>query len=283
LKANRFRDDLHGRTLVMFFEKASTRTRLSFEIGMTQLGGHAVYLDRESSQLSRGESIRDTAEVVSRYADILMARVFAHSTLEGLAEHASIPVINGLSDREHPMQTMADLMTIREHKGSLEDLRVAYIGDGNNNVTHSLLLACSMVGADIRVAAPPELAPDKGMVELARKNAASTGSSVVITESPAEAAESADVLYADVWVSMGQDSQREERMRLLKPYQINGAVAEKADSGYIFMHCLPQHVGDEVSEDVAYGNHSVIFDQAENRLHVQKAMMLFLLKGDRDG
>lgn len=273
-------DRLRGQSLVMFFEKSSTRTRLSFEIGMTQLGGHAVYLDRESSQLSRGESIRDTAQVVSRYADVLMARVFAHSTVEELARYASIPVINGLSDAEHPMQSMGDLLTIRDHKGRLEGVKVAYIGDGDNNVAHSLLLACTRVGADIAVASPAELRPDPVFVDLARQNADETGSNVFITDDPGRAAEDADVLYTDVWVSMGQETERQERLTTLSSYQINGPLAAKAKPDYIFMHCLPQHVGDEVTEDVSYSSHSVIFDQAENRLHVQKAVILFLLKGE---
>jgi ornithine carbamoyltransferase len=271
-------DQLKGRTMVMFFEKTSTRTRLSFEIGMAQLGGHAVYLDRDSSQLSRGESIRDTALVVSRYADIMMARVNADATVRELAAHATIPVINGLSDLEHPMQTMGDLLTIRDHKGELKGLRVAYVGDGNNNVTHSLLLACSLVGANISVASPAELQPDQRYVELARVNAAATGLEVTITRDPIEAVEQADVIYTDVWISMGRESERDQRLRLLRPYQVNGALARHAKPDYIFMHCLPQHIDDEVTENVAYGPNSVIFDQAENRLHIQKAMILFLLE-----
>lgn len=280
LKQTPIRDDLHGRTLVMFFEKASTRTRLSFEIGMTQLGGHAVYLDRESSQLSRGESIRDTAMVASRYADILMARVYAHTTLLELSSNATVPVINGLSGAEHPMQTMGDLMTIREASKELVGRKLAYVGDGNNNVTHSLLLACSLVGMDVRVAAPEQLQPDHAYVDLARRNARKSGSQVILTNSPEEAVDSADVVYTDVWVSMGRESEREQRLALLRPYQVNESLVRHAAEDFIFMHCLPQHVGDEVTEEVAYGPHSLIFDQAENRLHIQKAVILFLLEGD---
>jgi ornithine carbamoyltransferase len=269
---------LQGRSMVMFFEKSSTRTRLSFEIGMTQLGGHAVYLDRESSQLSRGESLRDTAEVVSRYADIMMARVNSHASLEQLAKNASIPVINGLSDREHPTQTMADMFTILEHKGRLEGLTLAYVGDGNNNVTHSLLLACSLLGVNVRVAAPEALAPASEYVELARLNARRHPTEVQVTTDPEEAVREADVIYTDVWVSMGREAERANRLELLQDYQVNANLVRGAKAEYIFMHCLPQHIGDEVTEDVAYSGHSVIFDQAENRLHVQKAIILFLLE-----
>ncbi len=212
---------LSGRSMVMFFEKTSTRTRLSFEIGMTQLGGHAVYFDRESSQLSRGESIRDTAEVLSRYADFVMARVQSHETVAELARYASVPVINGLSDREHPTQTTSDLFTIRDHLGRLEGVNVAYIGDASNNVAHSLLLACSRVGANIRVASPFQLRPDPLVVEAAKSNASASGSHVVTYEDPAKAASGADVIYTDVWVSMGQESQRDWRIAQLRPYQIN--------------------------------------------------------------
>lgn len=265
--------------MVMFFQKTSTRTRLSFEIGMTQLGGHAVFLDRDSSQLSRGESIRDTAAVVSRYADILMARVDLHSTLEELARHACIPVINGLSDLEHPMQSMGDLLTIRDRKGRLDGVRLAYVGDGNNNVTHSLLLACSLVGADIAVASPARLSPDPRFVDQAHKNAQVSGSRVTVTEDPVEAVRDADVVYTDVWISMGREADRDRRLSQLRRYQVNSSLTQGAKRDYIFMHCLPQHVGDEVAEEIAYGPHSVIFDQAESRLHVQKAMILFLLGG----
>lgn len=267
--------------MVMFFEKASTRTRLSFEIGMTQLGGHAVYLDRESSQLSRGESLRDTAQVVSRYADILMARVMRHGTLTELAADATIPVINGLSDREHPMQSMGDLLTMRDHKGTLAGVKVAYVGDGNNNVTHSLMLACGRMGAHIAVASPEDLAPEPSVVRAAQENGARSGGQVTVTTVPEEAVEGAGVIYTDVWVSMGREEERDSRLASLRPYQVNEDLTARAAKDFIFMHCLPQHVGYEVSQAVAYGPHSVIFDQAENRLHVQKAMILYLLEGAR--
>ncbi len=276
LQRNPFQDHLRSRTLVMFFEKTSTRTRLSFEIGMTQLGGHAVYLDRDSSQLSRGESVRDTAGVLSRYADMLMARVFRHQTLEELAAHASIPVINGLSDREHPMQTMSDLMTIHQHKGKLEGLTLAYIGDGANNVANSLLLACALTGISIRIGAPPGLQPDEDYRRSAEELGRNTGAAVSVTEDPVAAVRDADIVYTDTWISMGQEAERQDRLRRLAPYQVNDELCASADSDFVFMHCLPQHIGEEVSASVAYGPHSVIFDQAENRLHMQKAIMLFL-------
>jgi ornithine carbamoyltransferase len=261
----------------MFFEKASTRTRLSFEIGMTQLGGHAVYLDRESSQLSRGESISDTARVVSRYADIMMARVNAHATVAGLAGAASIPVINGLSDEEHPCQSMADLFTIAEHKGRVEGLTIAYVGDGNNNVTHSLMLGVTQLGAHIRVGAPASLQPEPKYVEMAERNASACGGSVRVTTDAVQAVSGADVIYTDVWVSMGRETGRDERISILEPYRVDGNLARHAAPNYLFMHCLPAHIGEEVTEDIAYGPNSVIFDEAENRLHVQKALMVFLL------
>jgi ornithine carbamoyltransferase len=277
LKGSKFLPILQDRSLVMFFEKASTRTRLSFEIGMTQLGGHAVYLDRESSQLSRGESISDTAQVVSRYADIMMARVNAHQTVVGLAQAASIPVINGLSDEEHPCQSVADLFTMVERKGRVEGLTVAYVGDGNNNVTHSLMLGVAQLGGHMRVAAPPSLQPDSRYVEMAERIAGESGGSVGITADPVEAVSGADVIYTDVWVSMGRESGRAERIATLEPYRVDKNLAGHAAPDFIFMHCLPAHIGEEVTEEVAYGPNSVIFDEAENRLHVQKALMVYLL------
>lgn len=279
LKRQPIQDDMRGRSLVMFFEKTSTRTRLSFEIGMTQLGGHAVFLDKESSQLSRGESLRDTAEVVSRYADVLMARVYSHETVQELARWATIPVINGLSDAEHPCQTLADLYTIQEHKGRLNDLRIVYVGDGANNVAHSLLLGGTLFGAHVTVASPPALQPQPTYVDSARRNAQRYGGSVTITADATSAAQDADVIYTDVWVSMGQEAERGRRLSLLRPYQINPALTAAANGDFIFMHCLPAHIDEEVTGEVAYGPHSVIFDQAENRLHVQKALVLFLIRG----
>jgi ornithine carbamoyltransferase len=276
LKRDRFCTALPGRTLVMFFEKTSTRTRLSFEIGMTQLGGHAVYLDRDSSQLSRGESIEDTARVVSRYGDLMMARVYAHETVAALAANASIPVINGLSDAEHPCQSMADLFTISEHRRQMATTQIAYVGDGNNNVTHSLMIGAAMLGAHITVASPRQLQPDAAFAERARRIGRDSDADVAITDDPVQAVQGADVVYTDVWVSMGRESDRKDRLAMLQPYQVNAELVRHARPDYLFMHCLPAHVGEEVTPEVAYGPNSVIFDQAENRLHVQKALILFL-------
>jgi ornithine carbamoyltransferase len=278
MKPVRFSNDLAGRSLVMFFEKSSTRTRLSFEVGMTQMGGHAIYLDRESSQFSRGESLADMAQVVSRYADLMMARVYAHSTVEELAKYSSIPVLNGLSDDEHPCQTMADFFTIVECRGQLAGLKLAFVGDGANNVTHSLLIGAAQLGINMAVGSPTELRPDKRFVELAQEKARTTGAQVIVTENAAEAVREADVVYTDVWVSMGRVTDKERRLELLHPYQVNAELISYAKPDFIFMHCLPAHIGEEVTSDVAYGPNSVIFDQAENRLHVQKALMLFLLE-----
>jgi ornithine carbamoyltransferase len=221
--------------------------------------------------------------VVSRYADLLMARVYAHTTVEELAEHATIPVINGLSDAEHPCQSMADLFTIWEHKGKVEGLRVAYVGDGDNNVTHSLLLGAAQLGAHMVVASPPSLSPEERYVEQAEAYARTSGGSVDVTDDPQKAVQEADVVYSDVWVSMGRESERAERIELLTPYQVNESLVSHAKPDYLFMHCLPAHIGEEVTADVAYGPNSVIFDEAENRLHVQKALMLFLLQSDEGG
>lgn len=278
LKPARYEPRLLGRTLVMFFEKSSTRTRLSFEIGMTQLGGHAIFMDRDSSQLSRGESIEDTARVISRYADLIMARVNDHRTVATLADHASIPVINGLSDREHPCQSMTDLFTIWTCLGRTEGVKIAYVGDGRNNVTHSLMLAATQLGASIAVASPPELQPDASFVEAARRNGEASGATVTLTDAPADAVRDAKVVYTDVWVSMGHDDERDHRLRLLSPYRVDGRLMDRAASNAIFMHCLPAHIGEEVTAEVAYGPRSVLFEQAENRLHVQKAIMLFLME-----
>jgi ornithine carbamoyltransferase len=277
MKRDKISRIMAGRSLVMFFEKASTRTRLSFEIGMGQMGGQAVHLDRDSSQLARGESIADTARVVSRYADLIMARVFLHSTVQGLAEHATIPVINGLSDDEHPCQSLTDLFTIAEHKGQVRGIKITFVGDGNNNVTHSLMLGATLLGAHITVAAPAELQPQARYVDLAEANARATGGSVRVMTDPIEAVRGADVLYADVWVSMGREADMEYRIDLLRAYQVNNDLIRIAGDDCIFMHCLPAHIDEEVTADVAYGPRSVIFDQAENRLHIQKALMEFLL------
>ena len=272
---------LAGRSLVMFFEKSSTRTRLSFEIGMTQLGGHAVYLDIGTSQVSRGESLEDTARVVSRYADMIMARVNSHDTLERLAANSAIPVINGLSDAEHPCQSMTDLFTIMEHKGRLAGLKISYVGDGNNNVAHSLMVGAALLGAHVALACPQGLQPQSKYVELAMRHASDTGGLASLTSDPIEAVRDADVVYTDVWISMGREAERAERLAALTEFRVSASLTQHAKPDFVFMHCLPAHVGEEVTPDVAYGEHSVIFDQAENRLHVQKALMMFLLTASK--
>ncbi len=276
LKSNRFSPELVGRTLVMFFEKSSTRTRLSFEAGMTQLGGHAIYVDWKTSHLASGESLEDTARVVSRYADLIVARVNYHSTVSALAGSATVPVINGLSDVEHPCQSLTDLFTIEEKKGDIAGLRVAYIGDGNNNVTHSLMLGIAQLGGHMRIAAPTFLQPDPEHVSRAREYAAISGGTVTIVKEPLAAVDGADVIYTDIWVSMGREADRARRFELLRGYAVTSELTSRAAQDFIFMHCLPAHIGEEVTAEVAYGPHSVIFEQAENRLHVQKALMLFL-------
>jgi ornithine carbamoyltransferase len=267
---------LKGKTLAMIFEKPSTRTRVSFEVGMWQLGGYALYLSSNDLQLGRGESIADTARTISRYASGMMARVFAHQTILDLIQYASVPVINGLSDFSHPCQGLADLFTVYEKKGRLEGLKLAYIGDGNN-VAHSLIEGSSKMGMNIILACPNGYEPDSKVVAQGRKEARKNGSEVKVTNDPKEAVKGADVIYTDVWTSMGQEKEKAERIKILKPYQINSKMVKGAKEDYIFMHCLPAHRGEEVTDEVADSKNSVIFDQAENRLHTQKALMALVM------
>jgi len=267
---------LKGKTLGMIFEKPSTRTRVSFEVGMWQLGGYALYLSASDLQLGRGESVADTARVLSRYVDGIMARVFAHQTILDLAKYARVPVINGLSDLTHPCQGLADLFTIYEKKGRLSGLKLAYVGDGNN-VAHSLLYGCSKVGMDITLACPRRYGPSPEVILRAREAGKKSGCEVRVTKDPKEAVKGADIVYTDVWASMGKEKEREERVRILKPYQVNGKLVREAQEDYIFMHCLPAHRGEEVTDEVADSENSVIFDQAENRLHTQKALMALVM------
>jgi ornithine carbamoyltransferase len=257
----------------MIFQKPSTRTRVSFEVGMYQLGGLALHLSAADLQLGRGETIKDTAHVLSRYLDAIMIRTFAQADVEELAEHASIPVINGLTDSAHPCQALADVLTIRERFGRLEGLRVAYLGDGNN-VCASLMVACAKLGLEFSAATPPGYGPPEDVVRTARE----AGGTVELTEDPHEAAAGADVLYTDVWTSMGQDEERERRLRDLQGYGIDAALLARADEDAIVLHCLPAHYGEEISEDVLYGAHSAVWDQAENRLHAQKALLALVIR-----
>jgi ornithine carbamoyltransferase len=263
---------LPGRALGMIFQKPSTRTRVSFEVGIAQLGGFGLYLAASDLQLGRGETLRDTATVLSRYLDGLMIRTFAQDDVEELARHASIPVINGLTDSAHPCQALADVMTIRERLGRLEDVTVAYLGDGNN-VCASLMVACAKLGAAFRAATPEAYEPDPRVVELARE----TGGSVELLRDPREAARGADVLYTDVWTSMGQEEERERRLRDLAGFGIDGELVALAGEDAIVLHCLPAHYGEEITEDVLYGPQSAVWDQAENRLHAQKALMALVI------
>lgn len=263
---------LKGKTLGMIFEKSSTRTRVSFETGMYQLGGQALFLSKNDLQIGRGEPIRDTARVLSRYLDGIMIRTFRQSTLEELAEYASVPVINALTDLLHPCQVLADLLTIREHMGQYKGKKLAYIGDGNN-MAHSLLYGCAKVGMDVAIASPTGYKPAEEVVKNALADAAVSGSAVTITGDVHEAAAGADVLYTDVWTSMGEEAQREQRLKDLAGYQINASLLAEANGGCIVMHCLPAHRGEEITEDVLEAQADVIFDEAENRLHVQKAVM----------
>jgi ornithine carbamoyltransferase len=263
---------LAGRTLAMIFQKPSTRTRVSFEVGMTQLGGHALYLAAGDLQLGRGETLRDTATVLSRYVDGIMIRTFAQDDVEELARHASIPVINGLTDTAHPCQALADVMTIRERLGRLEGVRVAYLGDGNN-VCASLMVACAKLGADFAAATPEGYEPDEGVVRIARE----AGGNVEVVHDPRAATAGADVLYTDVWTSMGQDEERERRLRDLAGFGIDADLLATAADDAIVLHCLPAHYGEEITEDVLYGPQSAVWDEAENRLHAQKALLALVV------
>lgn len=269
---------LKGKTLGMIFSKSSTRTRVSFEVGMYQLGGHALFLSSNDIQLGRGESIFDTAQVLSRFIDGIMIRTFKHSDVEELAEYGSIPVINGLTDSEHPCQILSDLFTVYEEKGNLKGLKLAYIGDGNN-IANSLLHGCTKVGMDISIASPKGYQCDERIVNEAIEIAKNTGSKVVLTEDPEEAIINADVVYTDTWVSMGQESEKEERLKIFMPYQVNSSLFAKAKDDAVFLHCLPAYRGLEVTSEIIDGPHSRIFDEAENRLHVQKAIMALLMGG----
>ncbi len=260
-------EDLRGKTAALLFEKPSTRTRVSFEVGIFQMGGYPLYMDASTTQLSRGETVRDMALVMSRYVDLFIARVYSHSFLEEFARWSSIPVINALSDRFHPCQALADVLTMEEKKTG--KLKVAFVGDGNNNVTHSLMLAACMLGHEVWVGCPKKYAPEKDVVKAA--------GNVVVTEDPVEAVDDADVVYTDVWVSMGRED-REERLEAFKEYQVNSRLVSHAKKNYIFMHCLPAHIGQEVTEDVIYSKNSVVFDQAENRLHAQKGLIRYLMR-----
>ena len=264
---------LRGRTLAMVFQKPSNRTRVSFEVGMYQLGGHALHLSPEEIQIGKRETPSDTGRVLARYIDAIMVRTFDHGDLEELAGAADVPVVNGLSDDHHPCQALADLMTVREELGTLEGTEIAYVGDGNN-VAHSLAIACALTGAELTIAHPEGHGPDAEIMDLAE----TLGAAPRLTVDPTEAARGASVIYTDVWASMGQEAEAEERKQLFAPYQVDESLMDLAAEDAIFLHCLPAHRGEEVTAEVIDGPRSRVFDQAENRLHAQKAL-LYLLMG----
>lgn len=269
---------LDGKVLGMIFTKSSTRTRVSFETGMYQLGGYPIFLSSNDIQLGRGESIYDTANVMSRFVDGIMIRTYAHQDVLDLARFGQVPVINGLTDLLHPCQVMADLMTVYEHKGKLEGLKMAYIGDGNN-MANSLLYGCAKAGMDISVATPKGYEPNAEVVANAKEDAKQTGSNIVVTYDPVEAMSGADVVCTDTWVSMGQEAEKAERIKIFKDYQVNTKLFAKSNDDSIFIHCLPAYRGYEVTEDIIDGPRSVIFDEAENRLHAQKAVLAAVMGG----
>jgi ornithine carbamoyltransferase len=267
-----YKGHLSGRIMAMLFEKPSLRTRGTFEIGMVQLGGHALYFGPSEIGLGKREAVKDVAQNLSRWVDVVMARVFAHQSLVELAENGTVPVINGLSDFEHPCQAMGDFLTLSEHIESLESATLAWVGDGNN-VVHSLLFGAALLGVTLRIGTPAGYEPDSDVVQKARD----LGGQVVLTNDAAEAVAGADAVYTDVWASMGQEEEAAERARLFRPFQVNEGLMSNANSGALFMHCLPAHRGDEVTDGVMDSPESIVFDQAENRLHIQKAIILNLL------
>jgi ornithine carbamoyltransferase len=264
---------LDGKTLAMIFEKASTRTHISFEVGMNELGGHALFLNARDMQIWRGEEIRDTARAASRYVSAIMIRAYKHSTIEEFAKYATIPVINGLSDLEHPCQLLADIMTMREHFGSLSDLNVAWVGDGNN-VCNSLILSTVLTGYDVTIATPKGYEPEAAFV----KKANALGGKVKLVRKPEDAAKNADVIVTDTWISMGDDEEKEVRMKVFKQYTVDAPLLHLASPGARVLHCLPAHRGQEITDEVMEGGQSLVWDEAENRLHAQKALLVRLLK-----
>jgi ornithine carbamoyltransferase len=267
---------LKGKVLAMIFEKSSTRTRVSFEVGMIELGGFAVTLNSKDLQMGRGETVADTARVLSRYVDGIMYRAYEHSMVLELAKYATVPVINGLDNFEHPCQIMADLLTVKERFGQFKGIKMAYVGDGNN-VCNSLMLGCAMVGMDLACGCPPGYEPDPEVTKRAKAIAKANGCRLSIVESPKEAAEGADIVYTDVWVSMGQEEEQRVREKVFRPYQVNAELLAGAHERAIVMHCLPAHRGMEITDDIIDSERSVVLDQAENRLHAQKAIMVALM------
>jgi ornithine carbamoyltransferase len=277
-RASDFRRALAGKQMVMFFEKPSLRTRLTFEAGMVSLGGTAMFVDQTHERLDAREKLSDVAHNLERWVDLIVLRTFSQQTIEGMAEHAGVPVINALSDLEHPCQALADYLTLLERFGEVKNRCLAYVGDGNN-VAHSLLLTCACLGSSIRVATPPGYAPDPQIVSDAREIAKETGADIQLLTDPREAVAGVDAIYTDAWTSMGQEKEEGERARIFPPYQVNAELMAEASSDAVFMHCLPAHRGLEVTDEVIDSEQSVVFEQAENRLHVQKAILYLLLGG----
>lgn len=269
-------NQLKGKTIALVFQKPSNRTRVSFEVGIYQLGGNCVYLGPSEIDLGVRESAADVSKTLSRYLDGIVTRTNTHKDVSQLAQHSSIPIINGLSDLYHPCQALTDIYSIKEKFGKTKGLTLAYIGDGNN-VCHSLLLGCAKVGINVNVATPPQYEPQNSIVQLAQTCANDTGAKIITTHSPQEAVESVDIIYSDVWVSMGQEKESKKRLKDFSGYQINTKLTQLADRDFIFMHCLPAHRDQEVTAEVIDGTHSIVFDQAENRLHTQKAILITLL------
>lgn len=276
-KPEDYRGSLAGKILAMIFEKNSTRTRVSFEAGIIQLGGQAIVLDSKSTQMGRGEPISDTAKVLSGYVDAIMIRTYSDDMIAELAKEASIPVINGLTDLHHPCQVLADFLTIFEQKGKLDGIKLTYVGDGNN-MAHSFLIAGSLVGMDVSIASPAGYEVDETILELAKNNAKQSGSKIELFTDPNLAVKEADVIVTDVWASMGDESEQKEREEAFNNFQVNNRLAVQAKKDYLFLHCLPAHRGEEVTADIIDGSHSVVFQEAENRLHAQKALMVKLMK-----
>uniref|UniRef100_A0A7J3QF78 Ornithine carbamoyltransferase n=1 Tax=Ignisphaera aggregans TaxID=334771 RepID=A0A7J3QF78_9CREN len=269
---------LVNKVLALIFEKHSTRTRVSLQMAIHQLGGSSLYLSSQELQLARGEPVKDTARVLDRYVDGIAARVYRHENLIELAEYAKIPIINALSDREHPLQALADVMTIIEIKGDPKKLKIAFLGDGSDNVLHSLLLAIAKLGGTLYIATPPGYDPDKSILTIADEDSRKSGAVIAVVRDPIEAVRNADVIYTDVWVSMGQEKERDKRIRDLKPYQVNRELVSYAKKDYIFMHCLPAHREEEVTDEVIESSNSVVWNQSENRLHTSKAVLASIMR-----
>lgn len=274
LRAEGGEKPLSGKSVALIFEKPSTRTRISFEVGVSELGATPIVLRGDELQLARGESIKDTALVLSRFVHAIVLRTGSHDQIEELARHSSVPVINALTQSHHPCQALADLMTLKEAGGRLEGLKLAYVGDGNN-VAHSLMLLAPRLGVNVTVATPEELSPDPEIVKRAKE---SGGNLVVMVHDPADGVRDADAIYTDVWISMGDEREAKRRRKLLAPFQVNGKLLERASSDAVVLHCLPAHPGEEITEDVLYGERSAVWDQAENRLHAQKALLKLLIE-----